>query len=499
MNRTRRNIAANIAGRTWGVVSVYLFIPLFLRFLGPEAYGVVGFFTVLQGVLIVADLGLTATMSREMARLGAHADTSERRDLARSLETVYVGIAIAAGIAVVLAAPALASRWLQARDLPVAGLVGPLRLMGIALALQLPAGLYFGGLLGLERLVTANGLQIGWGLLRSGGTALALWLFGPTLTTFFVSVAVANLAYVVASRVAYWRALGPGPPARFRADLLRRSRRYSAGMAVMAVLSMLLMQLDKLVVSRLLPLEAFAHYSLASALAQAPVIVAAAIASAVFPRLTSLATGGESEGLRRIYHAACQVAAACVIPLGLTLTAFAPEVLTFWTRSADTAATVGAASRLLLLGSTALALQLVPYHLALAFGWVGLNLRLAAVSLVLMVPGLWWLVSHRGLEGAGWAWFALNAGTLPVMVVWLHHRVLPGATRSWALVDVGGPFLASLAVVMVGRRLVPGGETLSRSFVMALVTGGIALAAAAATTPAVRAWLRTRAPERSAR
>jgi O-antigen/teichoic acid export membrane protein len=490
MSLTRRNIAANVAGRVWGVVSVYLFIPLFLRFLGPEAYGVVGFFTVLQGVLIIADFGLTATMGREMARLGATAGASERRDLARSLELLYLGIALVVGLALVLAAPAVASRWLQARELPEAELVRALRLMAIALAFQLPAGLYYGGLVGLERMVLANGLQSGWGLLRSGGAALALWRVSPTLETFFVTVLVANLAYLLAARGAYWRALGPGPRPRFRADLLRQSRRYSLGMAAMAVLSTLLIQLDKLVVSRLLPLDTFAHYSLASALSQAPVIVAAAIAGAVFPRLTALVAAGSRDELRAMYHRSCQMAAVASIPLGLTLAAFAPEVLGFWTRSAATATTAGSAVRLLLVGSTALALQLVPYYLALAFGWVGLNLRLSVAALVVMVPGLWLLVSHRGLEGAGWAWLALNVGTLPIMIVRLHRRVLPGATRDWTLVDVGGPLLASLAVVTIGRLVTRGGHTVGGSFLLALAVGACALLAAAAATPSGRAWFR---------
>ena len=53
----------------WSVVSVYLFIPIYLTFLGPEAYGLIGFYTTLLGVLAFTDLGLTATLNREMARL----------------------------------------------------------------------------------------------------------------------------------------------------------------------------------------------------------------------------------------------------------------------------------------------------------------------------------------------------------------------------------------------------------------------------------------------
>ena len=491
MEGTRRNVAANIAGRVWGIVSVYAFIPVFLRLLGPEAYGIVGFFTAIQGALAIADLGLTATMNREMARLGHVDQQGERRDLGRSLELIYVGISAVIGLVFFVAAPAIAEHWLQARTLETRQLVEALRLMAVALTLQLPAALYYGGLLGLERQVSANALQIAWATLRYGGTALALWLVAPTLRVFFVTFALANLVCGLAVRAAYWSALGSGATPRFRWELLQRSWRYSAGMAGMALLSTLLIQLDKLVVSRLLPLDAFAHYSVAAALGQAPVIVAMSIGAAVFPRLTALASAaGPSERLRHFYHAGCQLVAVSAVPLGLTLAAFAPEVLGFWTRSADTAATAGTAARLLLVGSTALAVQVIPYQLALAFGWVGLNLRIAVVSLILMVPGLWWLVSHYGLAGAGWAWLALNIGTTPAMIVFLHRRVLPGATRPWIAADVGRPLLAALAVIAAIRWLVPRLESLDQSLLLGIGTGVVAVAAVIGVSPAARSWLR---------
>lgn len=487
---TRRNVAANIVGRIWSIASVYLFVPIYLRLLGPEAYGVVGAFAVVLAALVVADLGLTATMNREMARLGArNASADERRDLARTIELIYGGLATLIGIALIGAAPLVADHWLRPESIPRAQLVEALRLMGLAVALQLPAGLYSGGLFGLERQVAANGLQVAWGLLRSGGAALALWLVAPTLRVFFMAVTLANLLYLVGTRVTFWRALGPPAPSQFRIELLIRTWRYSVGMAGMTVLSMLLIQLDKVAVSRLVPLSQFAYYSLASALAQAPIIAAAAIASAVFPRLTAIAASGGDEELRKIYHSACQLVAVIAIPLGLTLAAFAPDVLAFWTRTPGTANTAGAAARLLLLGSTALALQIVPYQLALAFGWVGLNLRLAGVSLVLMAPALWWLVSRYGLAGAGWAWLILNAGTLAPMIVLVHRRLLPGATRAWAITDVAPPLLATMFVLAAAWGLFRIG-TPAHPFLFAFVAGTVALVAAALVSPATRSWLR---------
>jgi O-antigen/teichoic acid export membrane protein len=71
MSRIKSNLIANIVGRFWAVASIYAFIPFYIHYLGVEAYGIVGFYTVLQGVLFIADVGLTATLNRELARLSA--------------------------------------------------------------------------------------------------------------------------------------------------------------------------------------------------------------------------------------------------------------------------------------------------------------------------------------------------------------------------------------------------------------------------------------------
>jgi O-antigen/teichoic acid export membrane protein len=501
---TRRNLAASIAGRFWGLISFYLFIPIYLHLLGAEAYGVVGFYAVLSSVLLVADVGLTSTLSREMARLSALAGPGggespdaatagdDRRDLARTLETLYVGVALLVGVGVVVLAPFIADHWLQARTLPRAELLAALRMMGIALALQLTGSFYSGGLVGLERLVAANALQVGWGVLRSGGAALVLWRVSPTLHAFFLAMIAANVVYVIVVRATFWRLIGAGRRARFRIDLLARTGRYAAAMAAWAAVSVLLTQLDRLAVSRLLPLETFAHYSLASTLAQVPTIVSAAIAVALFPRLTALAATGPPETLRGFYHAGCQLGAVAILPLGLTLAAFSSEVLLFWTRSPATAAAAGTAGTLLLVGSTVFAMQMIPGQLALAYGWAGIHLRIGIVSVAVMAPALWVLVERFGLLGASSAWLGLNLVTLPVLVIWLHRRVMPGATRRWLFNDVGLPLLATLLVLAVARVLVPRTAAPMIGFLGALAAGGVALVAAALVSPAGRTWLRER-------
>lgn len=94
----RRNIIANYLGQGWRALMGLAFIPLYIKYLGVEAYGLIGIFAILQAWLGLLDMGMKPALGREMARFigGAH-NAQSIRDLLRSIE--IIGIAIAAAIA----------------------------------------------------------------------------------------------------------------------------------------------------------------------------------------------------------------------------------------------------------------------------------------------------------------------------------------------------------------------------------------------------------------
>ena len=85
-------------------------------------------------------------------------------------------------------------------------------------------------------------------------------------------------------------------------------------MALVALLSTVLIQMDKIVVSRLPPLETLSYYAIAWSLSQGAVVLASPVANAMFPRPTALATVRSDDLLRRTYHLLCQLVAMLALP-----------------------------------------------------------------------------------------------------------------------------------------------------------------------------------------
>jgi hypothetical protein len=159
---------------------------LYIRFMGIEAYGLVGFFATLQALFSLLDLGLSATMNREMARYSVQPDKAqEARDLVRTLEVGYWAMGIVIGIVVLVLSPFIAHDWVKAEKLAPAALQQAVVMMGLAIAFQWPTGFYAGGLMGLQRQVLLNVINTGVATLRGAGAILILWLLSPTIQAFF--------------------------------------------------------------------------------------------------------------------------------------------------------------------------------------------------------------------------------------------------------------------------------------------------------------------------
>ena len=113
-----KNVLSNFLARVWaGLISIAL-IPVYIRYLGVEAYGLVGIFVSLQTLLLLLDLGLGATISREFARFGEVKEKSAYlRDLIKTLEVVYWTMSVLIAVLVISLAPIITSHWLSPENL----------------------------------------------------------------------------------------------------------------------------------------------------------------------------------------------------------------------------------------------------------------------------------------------------------------------------------------------------------------------------------------------
>jgi O-antigen/teichoic acid export membrane protein len=492
MSRLAVNLLANLAGQGWSIIISLLVIPLYIRLLGIEAYGLIGFYALLQALSQVLDLGLSPTINREMARYSDQpAKADEARDLVRTLEVAYWAIGVGIGGGLIMAAPWIAHHWVKASAIAAGDVQHALMLIGVVVALQWPVSFYASGLIGLQKQLLRNTVAISMSALGNGGAVLILWGVSPTVRAFFtwqVFVAAVQLATIC---LLMWRSLPPGARApRVDLRLVQNVWRFAAGMEGLGLSAIVLTQLDKVILSKLLSLETFGYYTAAGVLGRSLYVLISPVFDAFFPRFSALVALDNESGLKRLYHRGSQLMASLVIPTGTVVSLFSYSILLLWTGNADTALHGAPIASLLVIGTALNGLMNLPYALQLAYGWTGLGLAINSCFVIGLVPALVYATLHFGPVGAAGVWAALNTIYLIVGVPLTHRRLLRGEAWAWFRTDIGLPLLATLPVVALARSFLVGPPfslASPRSLVLVLLC---ALFAATAAAPEVREWMR---------
>jgi len=491
MSRLAVNVVANLVGQGWSVLISLVVVPLYLGLLGIEAYGLIGFYVMLQGLAQVLDLGLSPTMNREMARYSAQPEkAAEARDLVRTLEVAYWAIGIGIGAGIVMAAPFIARHWLQASVISEGDVQQALMLMGLVVALQWPLSFYGSGLMGLQKQVLCNVVAIPVSTVSNGGAVLLLWLFSPTITAFFawqVLVGAVNVAIVT---ILMWRSLPHCDRApRFDFGLLRNVWKFAAGMGGLGLSAIILTQLDKVILSKLLSLEMFGYYTLAGVLGRSLYALITPVFNAFFPRFSTLVARDDEDALKRLYHRGSQLMATLVIPVAAVVSLFSYELLWLWTGNVGTARNAAPIASVLVIGTALNGLVNLPYALQLAYGWTQISLYINSFFILTLVPTIVYATLHYGPVGAAAVWVALNTIYMLAGVPLTHRRLLKGEAWHWFRDDICPPLLATLLVVGLSRWTLAGPLSPLASFLSLSLVLLCALLAAASVAPGVRGWM----------
>lgn len=487
-SRVKLNIVANVAGTIWTLIMSIAFVPLYIAFLGVEAYGIIAFYASLLIVVTTLDFGLTATISREAAwRSAIPEEHGSLRDITRTLELVYWIIGATLGALLIIAAPSVAANWLNVSELPVGEVTGAIVLIGVALAIQWPTSIYAGGLGGLQYQVDVNAIQIATATARGVGAIAVLSFVSPTLDAFFTWQVLVNLFGLLITRHRLWRRM-PKVSAnpRFDFTLIFGIWRFAAGMTGISLTGVMLSQADKIILSAVLPLTSYGYYMLAAALAAACGMLAGPISRASYPHLTQLVATGSAALLRSSYHKACSLVAIAVLPLATVVSVFAFDVVYFWIQDVSIATQVAPIARLLAIGTALNSLALLPYLLQLAHGVTRITLVANGVMAAVLVPAVYFLAEAYGATGAAAAWPLLNFLYVVVLVPVVHRRFLPGATTRFFLLDIGPVAAASVLIATTAKLLQPGGLSGFAGFAFAGATGAVALTTAAVSSPSGR-------------
>lgn len=457
MRRINFNLIANYLGQGWAAIMGLAFTPLYISYLGIEAFSVIGLFAIIHAWFALLDLGISPTISREMARFSGGAQGNiQIRNLLRTCETLMACIMLFVFLVIFLFSDMIAYRWLNTETLSPGLLSYVLIIMGGVIALRLGEGVYRGALMGLQRQVLFNSIYAVLSTFRWLGSVVVLALISPSLYAFFFWQGLVSLASLLILSFATYRVLPYSKEhGTFVGEEVRRVSNFASGMLGISFLTTLLIHTDKIMLSKMLNLSELGYYYLATSLSASLMLLTTPIMLTWYPRLCELYAADDRESFVREYHLASQLVTCTIGSVWAILFFFTKEIILLWTNNAELTAEVTLLMKVLLVGNLLSCLLYIPYQAQLAYGWTSLSVKINAVGVLLMVPALFLSINKFGTIGAASVWLALNVGYFTIGTHLMYKRILNDEKYEWFVKDTFVPFASILVLTTILWYLLP--------------------------------------------
>jgi O-antigen/teichoic acid export membrane protein len=417
-----RNTVWNLIGNGAPMIVAVFSIPILIRGLGTDRFGVLSLAWGLIGYASLFDMGLGRALTLLVAKKLGEGDEKEIPTLVWTslllmLALGVVGTAVIGGI----------SPWLIHGILKVPeALQGETLRSFYLIALSIPVVISTAGLRGLleayQRFGIINALRIPMGIFAFAGPLLAL-PFSKSLSAVVGVLVVgrfiawgAHLFFCfrvmpMLRQGIFWQRSSVGPLMRF-----------GSWMTVSNLVGPLMTTIDRFVIGSLLSVGAIAYYTTPYEVVSKLWLIPVSVLSVMFPAF-STSFVQDRDRAAMLYARSVKYLLLVLFPLILLVVALAQDGLKIWL-GADFALHSARVLQWLAVGAFINCLASSPFAVVQGVGRPDLTAKLHLIELPLYFAALFWLTKTQGIEGAAMAWTGRIALDAFVMFA-LAKRFMP--------------------------------------------------------------------------
>ena len=419
-NTAVRNTASSFIALGWLSLLSMISIPVYIRILGMSEWGVVAACVSLQLVSNFVDAGFSQIVPRWVAREAQ--DNVKLRRYVHLFQRVYLGLGLLVFIGLQIAAGYLAQSWFQIDSSRTDALELAIRIISFQMLFQFVNNLNTGLWHGLQKQVLANIRACGFGTLKHVAT-MGILMIGPRQAWLYATTfALAALIEAVTNTITVRRMLGNDTTSKELhqisiAPFLREVSILSGGI----LLGLMVSQLDRIVLSRSVPIEDFGIYTVVLTLALAFLQLQTPFTRAYLPLIVQdiQATGHASPAhmkrmiLGTIVFATLPAVLACL---------FAESLLEIWIHQSRFVSLGTSPLQLLLLAAAANTLYNCLYVAIIAAGKSHLIVKFNLVVLIAAILVATFTEPANGILKGGMIWLAATLTQLVLGLIWFFHH-----------------------------------------------------------------------------
>lgn len=421
-----RNALWNLLGQMVPMVVGLVTIPLIIRAMGVERFGVLSLAWVVVGYFSLFDLGIGRALTKLVAdKLAANEEHSVAPVAYTSLLLMLL-LGAFGGVVSVLVSP-----WLVHRLLRIPQALQDETLHGFyLLAASIPiitvtAGLR-GALEALQRFRLVNLIKIPMSVFSFAGPLL-VFPFSRRLVPVIAVLVGGRFIGCFAHAWACFRAL---PRLRtegsFEGALIVPLVRFGSWMTVNNLVGPLLSYIDRFLVGALLSVSAVAYYTTPVDLVLRLVVIPLAVVGVLFPAF-AMTLNQDPERSAMLLGRGLKYVFLILFPVILIIVTFAPEGLRLWlgpTFSAQGAAVLRWAAAGIFVNS----LTTLPFGMIHSAGRPDITAWLLIGELPAYGAAVWFLTKWLGIEGTAIAWTGRYVAE-SMLVFFFFRRLLPEVSK----------------------------------------------------------------------
>lgn len=448
-----KNILANFIGKFWSLFAIYIFTPIYIKLLGLNNFGLISFYTIILSFVGVMDAGLSATLSREFAKKSTDDSQFYKLKSLKTLETVYF---IGAGIIIIsflFLAPIIALQWLKINSINGDKAERCILYMGLMAVAQILINFYSGGLIGLEKQVKANMIQVLLGVFRNAFVILILIFIQYDIEYFFLWQLTVSIIFAIVIRFILIHELSNNftlpNSIGFDKIILKNISAFAGGMFLISVVASINTQLDKLLISKIMSIQDLGYYTLATTFSQVILAIGAPFSTALFPRFTGLYSLSKKTEAEQLFYSFLKLISVLISPLSIVLIFFAQPILGIWINDPSITEKCINIIPYTVVGAYFLAIVVLPYCIVLANGYTKLNNILGICSIFITIPAYYFGIKFFGAVAAAMCWSVTQVGITLIFNYFVNKKYFSLEPMwKWFLNYAILPFIVSLIIIL---------------------------------------------------
>src|SRR3990172_2407934 len=378
----------------------FVTVPILVRGLGVEAYGLYALTAVLIGYFTFLDLGTSQALVKHLSEALARGEQQRAQRLIETGLTLFLSMGVFGGLVIGALAESFALSVLHVPSTLADAAQVALRLAAVGFTVTMAMNGLLAVPLACQRLDIVAKMNAAIG---SMGLIIPAILVstGFSLPSIITTGVLLNVAGVIIL-VGVTRRLLPDYKLRFGFDWGEAIRLWKFGGSVLVstVAAQVSLQVDKLIISALLPISRLSYYSVPFNLAAKMLVIPYAVGPALFPAVTEVSALGLSAQLKGLYLRTTKALCAVSLPFALLLLIYADKILEHWI-GADFAVQGTTSLRVLAVAFFVVLMTQPATDVARGVGRPGIGAIIPVIDAFSIIGFCFFLVSWLGIDGAG--------------------------------------------------------------------------------------------------